>query len=238
MVKQTTGSFVDTEEWVPIHTLPGFSACIEYFINRQGQVKSTKGNIERMLKASINQQGYPQVSLTQRIGRQKPIKVLVHKLVAFAFLGLPPTPYGQGVGCSLIHHKDEDKTNPCVDNLEWTTRSANNNAGPYRRFNGRVTPGEPYIERKNACNREYARRRRQDPKFREEEARKQQERRAAMTPEEKEAQLARARIADRERRAKERQDPERVAKQREYKREWARKKRAEEKKAKIEKSNL
>ena len=234
MDKTTTGSFVDTEEWVPIHTLPGFSACIEYFINRQGQVKSTKGNIERILKPSTNQQGYPQVSLTQRIGRQKPKKVPIHKLVAFAFLGMHPKPYGRGAGCCVIHHKDEDPSNYCVDNLEWLT------ASEHRVHHAEEEPKETnnYSEAHKRANREYVRRRRQDPKFLEEEMLKQRERRAAMTPEEKEAQLARARVADRKRRAKDRLDPAKAAKQREYKREWARKKRAEEKKAKIEKSNL
>lgn len=237
MELHTTGSFVDTNQWVPVHMLPGFSACIEYFVSRNGEIKSTKGNIERILKPSINQQGYLQVSLTQRIGRQKPIKVLVHKLVALAFLGNPPTPYGRGVGCTLIHHKDENKTNNTLENLEWQTRSGNNNAQEYKRFYGKARPGLTVSERDEDTarkNKEYMRRKRQDPAFKEAERLKQQARREAMTAEEKEAFLEKERVRDRMRRELDRQDPVKVEKQRKYKREWARRKRAEEKKAKIE----
>ena len=42
--------FVDTQEWVPVHTLPGFECCIEYHVSRDGCIKSTKGGRERILK--------------------------------------------------------------------------------------------------------------------------------------------------------------------------------------------
>ena len=236
-MEETSGSFIDVNEWVPVHTLLGFEACIEYYVNRYGQVKSTKGNIERILKTSINDCGYPQVSLTQRIGRKSPLKVLVHKLVAFAFLGNPPTPYGRGAGCSLIHHKDENKANPCADNLEWQTRSGNNNAQAYSRFYGHARPDLTDEERQTDTqdrNRDYMRRKRQDPVFKEKEAEKQRQRRASMSEEAKEEQLERNRIADRKRRALERLDPEKLERQRKYKREYAKRKRAEEKRSKIE----
>ena len=43
-------TFIDTQEWVPIHMLPGFECCIEYYVNREGKVKSTKGLSDRILK--------------------------------------------------------------------------------------------------------------------------------------------------------------------------------------------
>ena len=92
-------TFIDTQEWVPVHTLPGFECCIEYYVNRNGQVKSTKGRSERILKNKNHKSGYPMVSLTQRLGKKKTKYCCVHTLVAFAFLGNPPTPYGRdGVG--------------------------------------------------------------------------------------------------------------------------------------------
>jgi len=113
--------FIDTLEWVPIHTLPGFEACIEYYVNRAGQVKSTKQKVERILKPKIHKAGYPMVKLTQRIGKGKVLDVCIHKLVAFAFLGKPPTPYGQGKGCTIIDHIDKDRSNANADNLRWVT---------------------------------------------------------------------------------------------------------------------
>ena len=65
--------------------LPGFECCIEYYVNETGQVKSTKGVIERILKQRTNKNGYAQVNLTQRIGRKQHLRLPVHKLVAFAF---------------------------------------------------------------------------------------------------------------------------------------------------------
>ena len=117
--------FIDTQEWVPIHTLSGFECAIEYYVNKHGQIKSTKGNKDRILKYKWHSAGYPMVTLTQRIGRKKPIYVCVHKLVAFAFLGQPPTPYGAAKGCSIIDHIDEDKTNCKASNLRYITRQDN-----------------------------------------------------------------------------------------------------------------
>ena len=103
--------FINTQEWVPIHTLPGFEACIEYYVNREGQIKSSKGKVEKLLKHLKHNAGYPSVKLTQRIGKGKVLTVLVHKLVAFAFLDKPHLPYGNKKGCVCIDHIDEDKTN-------------------------------------------------------------------------------------------------------------------------------
>lgn len=46
----------------------------------------------------------------------------LHRVVATVFIPNPK-------GLSQINHKDEDKTNNCVDNLEWCTGSYNNNYG-------------------------------------------------------------------------------------------------------------
>ena len=116
-------TFIDTESWVPVHTLPGFECCIEYYINRQGKVKSTKGRSDRLLKHKKHKSGYPMVSLTQRLGKKGVKYVCVHTLVAFAFLGQPPTPYGRNAGCTVIDHIDEDKANCHADNLRWVTRN-------------------------------------------------------------------------------------------------------------------
>ena len=63
--------FINDKIWTPIHMLPGYECCIEYYVNEHGDVKSTKGQIERMLKQRVNKNGYKQVNLTQRIGRKR-----------------------------------------------------------------------------------------------------------------------------------------------------------------------
>ena len=111
--------FID-EEWRPIHTLPGYECCIEYYVNREGEVKSTKRKTDITLKQRRNKNGYKQVNLTQRIGKKKVITVLVHRLVALAFLEPPPSMPGRSKAASRIIHIDGDKTNNFAGNLKWT----------------------------------------------------------------------------------------------------------------------
>ena len=47
------------------------------------------------------------------------VKVNIHRLVAEAFLGPCPN------GC-IVHHKDHNRRNPKLDNLEYVTLSDNN----------------------------------------------------------------------------------------------------------------
>jgi hypothetical protein len=115
--------FIDNDKWIPVHSLPGFECCIEYYVNELGHVKSTKGRIERILKQKISKGGYPCVNLTQRIGRRKLVTIPVHTLVAFAFLGMPPTPYGRKKGCSVVKHINKDKTDCRANNLRWVKRA-------------------------------------------------------------------------------------------------------------------
>ena len=152
-------NFVDTQEWVPVHTLEGYEACIEYHINRQGQIKSTKGRVERILKHKISTNGYPTINLTQRLTRGKLKTVCVHTLVALAFLGPPPTPIGRKQGCTIIDHKDDNKLNCSADNLQWCTRQFNNTKKPYKR-RPKNTPEEAqaYKARQKIAKRDYMRR--------------------------------------------------------------------------------
>jgi hypothetical protein len=112
--------FIDDKMWTPVHTLPGFQCCIEYYVNKAGVIKSTKGREERILKQRKNKNGYMQVNLTQRIGRKKAITVTVHKLVALAFLDPPAAIPGRTKTCSKISHVDGNKVNNTVGNLKWT----------------------------------------------------------------------------------------------------------------------
>ena len=112
--------FINDNIWKPVHQLPGFECCIEYYVNDKGEVKSTKGKIERILKQRVGKTGYATVNLTQRIGRRNTLTTTVHKLVALAFLDIPLSSPGKSKGCSRIKHLDGCKTNNSVSNLKWT----------------------------------------------------------------------------------------------------------------------
>tara|TARA_R100000081_G_scaffold90529_2_gene65937 strand:- start:222 stop:608 length:387 start_codon:yes stop_codon:yes gene_type:complete len=120
-------NFVDTQDWIPIHTIPGFEACIEYHISRKGEVKSSKGKVEKILKSKVSTRGHLKVNLTQRLSRGKHKTVAVHTLVALAFLGNPPTPTGRKSDSSEIYFIDGDRTNCKVENLKWVIRKERSN---------------------------------------------------------------------------------------------------------------
>ena len=69
-----------------------------------------------MMQGNINSYGYRVVRLTKS-GRPKDKKV--HRLVALAFI---PTISGK----DFVNHKDGNKLNNYVGNLEWVTRGENN----------------------------------------------------------------------------------------------------------------
>lgn len=67
-----------------------------------------------ILKQNLND-GYPKVTL-ERLGERKTVKV--HKLVALAFISNPDN-------LPVVNHKDSDRTNNNVSNLEWCTQQYN-----------------------------------------------------------------------------------------------------------------
>ena len=84
-----------------------------YMINKKGEVKRIKTN--KMLKLGKIKNGYYTYNLCKN-GKQK--TYLVHRLVANNFI---PNIYGY----NEINHKDGDKSNNNVNNLEWCSRSHN-----------------------------------------------------------------------------------------------------------------
>ena len=95
-----------------------------YQVSNLGRVKSLnyrRTGKEQNLKPRNNVLGYLKVILCKN-GKTKPFTI--HRLVAKAFLENPDNK-------SDVNHKDEDKTNNCVDNLEWMTRKDNINYGTH-----------------------------------------------------------------------------------------------------------
>lgn len=60
---------------------------------------------------------YATVCLIDSNGNRK--RHLIHRLVASAFIGIPKNKKSQ------VNHKDGNKFNNCIDNLEWVTPSEN-----------------------------------------------------------------------------------------------------------------
>lgn len=93
--------------------ITGFS---NYVITEDGRVYSFNYSTPRRLHSHITKYGYERVGLCKN-GKQS--LYFVHRLVAEAFI--PNTD-----NKPFINHKDEDKTNNRVDNLEWCTSVENN----------------------------------------------------------------------------------------------------------------
>ena len=113
------------EEWRPIEGYEGL-----YEISSYGRVRSldkyvkSKSESYRLHKGKVlspekNTRGYLSVVLSYN-GKHKTITV--HRLVAQAFLPNPDN-------LPEINHKDEDKTNNNVTNLEWCDHKYNVNYG-------------------------------------------------------------------------------------------------------------
>lgn len=110
------------EQWRPVVGFPGYAVSSEgrvYSLPRP--IQYSDGRRPRMtrgqyLKPGIASNGYPSVVLGRKNGRGN--TRMVHTLVALAFLG--PRPYEHDV-----RHKDDNRTNPRLDNLHYGSRLDN-----------------------------------------------------------------------------------------------------------------
>ena len=108
------------EIWKPIDGFEGL-----YEVSNLGRIKilqktRSDGKVykEKLMKISTNG-SYCEVSLHKE---GKASHHLVHRLVAKAFIPNPE-------GLPQVNHIDENKTNNCVENLEWCTAKYNSNYG-------------------------------------------------------------------------------------------------------------
>lgn len=92
--------------------------------------------VGRQMKQSMHDKGYKTVSLTKD-GKTK--LVFVHRIVAEAFLDNPDN-------LSMVNHKDEDKTNNFLENLEWCTAAYNRTYGNAVERHAKKIRGVPHTE--------------------------------------------------------------------------------------------
>ena len=98
-------------------TIKGYENIYE--VSDKGRVRSLKFGKERILKPQIATNGYLQVSLCKN-GEMK--RCLVHRLVSQTFIPNPDN-------LPEVNHKDENKENNSVHNLEWCSSKYNSNFG-------------------------------------------------------------------------------------------------------------
>lgn len=109
------------EEWRDIQGFEG-----KYQVSNLGRVRNIKflghprsAKQERILSPKLKRDGYLSVHLSEGKADFHPA---VHRLVAQAFIENPDN-------LPQVNHKDENKTNNRVDNLEWCTNLYNTRYG-------------------------------------------------------------------------------------------------------------
>lgn len=118
---------MEEEEWRPI---PGYEGLYE--ISNLGHARRIDGHRTRSgkyLRPATDGFGYYLFNLTKNNKKWTP---KVHRLVAMVFLGPRPR------GC-VINHKDFDKSNNAVSNLEYITQKRN---VEHTHTHGRAVAGE------------------------------------------------------------------------------------------------
>ena len=100
------------ERWKPIFGYDGM-----YEVSDLGRVRSLKYGKTRVLRTSKNNSGYLLVDLCKDGKRHR---FLVHRLVAQAFVP------NDDESKTQINHRNEDKTENKVSNIEWCSAQYNN----------------------------------------------------------------------------------------------------------------
>ncbi len=100
--------------------IPGYGG--RYFINENGDVWSIA--IAKLMSQQRDEKHpYPWLLLRCNDGKNRTIAV--HRMMGRTWLELPPGPIGSKKGQYCINHKDGDKCNNNVANLEWVTCEEN-----------------------------------------------------------------------------------------------------------------
>lgn len=104
-----------------------------YQVSNYGDVKNVRRN--KILRQCKHRLGYMSVMLYKN---KQPKRLMVHRLVAMTFLE-----NCQSLEC--VNHKDENKSNNHVDNLEWCSREYNMQYGT---LNARISKKRGHMARR------------------------------------------------------------------------------------------
>lgn len=114
---QFTQEELNNEVWKDVGECKGYEEYKGlYKVSNLGRVKNNKCMVKSL---NINHRGYYSVKLYSK-GKSKNARI--NRLVALAFLPNPED-------LPVVNHKDENKLNNRVNNLEWCTVKYNNNYG-------------------------------------------------------------------------------------------------------------
>lgn len=95
-----------------------FGTFPSYRVTKSGKVYSYRqGNTLKPLSSVLDSSGYPIVKLYDN--NSKPRTIAVHRIIADTFISNPDN-------LECINHKDENKQNNSIENLEWCTKAYNN----------------------------------------------------------------------------------------------------------------
>lgn len=108
------------EQWKKISEIPQYEIYKDYSVSNTGLVRNDKTG--KVLKNNADIDGYFEVTLYD-VGHHG-VNKKVHRLVALAFI-----PNFDEKHYTQVNHKDENKQNNKVDNLEWCTVAYNINYG-------------------------------------------------------------------------------------------------------------
>lgn len=96
----------EIEEWKPIANYPGYEA------SSLGRFRSDL----HVISGTLSHNGYVHIGFTKN---KKQVMHLAHRVVAQVFLRVPSKEH------VVVNHKDGNRSNNKIANLEWSTRSWN-----------------------------------------------------------------------------------------------------------------